>query len=84
MRTETPEAKLETGAGRLHVPRIVDAGRWRVAQRGEAVYWEHARRSLREQARILAEKMVALDQAVAAVPALAECHGQKVLSLIHI
>jgi glycosyltransferase involved in cell wall biosynthesis len=78
MCTETPEAKLETGAGRLHVPRIVDAGRWRVAQRGEAVYWEHARRSLREQARILAEKMVALDQAVAAVPALAECHGQKV------
>jgi glycosyltransferase involved in cell wall biosynthesis len=78
MRTETPEAKLQTGAGRAHLPRVVDAGRWRVAQRGEAVYWEHARRSLREQARILAEKMVALDQAVAAVPALAECHGQKV------
>jgi glycosyltransferase involved in cell wall biosynthesis len=78
MRFETTDVKSEPGAGRARLPRVVDAGRWRVAQRGEAVYWEHARRSLREQARILAEKMVALDRAVAAVPALAECHGQKV------
>jgi glycosyltransferase involved in cell wall biosynthesis/SAM-dependent methyltransferase len=60
------------------VSRGVDAGRWRVAQLGEAIYWEHARRSLGEQARILAEKMAALDRALAAVPALAECDGQKV------
>jgi glycosyltransferase involved in cell wall biosynthesis len=78
MRFETTDVKSESGAGRVRLPRVVEAGRWRVAQRGEAVYWEHARRSLREQARILAEKMVALDRAVAAVPALAECHGQKV------
>jgi glycosyltransferase involved in cell wall biosynthesis/SAM-dependent methyltransferase len=75
MRLETVEAKSE---GRARLPRVVDAGRWRAAQRGEAAYWEHARRSLREQARILAEKMVALDQAIAAVPALLECHGKKV------
>jgi len=78
MRFETTDVKSEPGAGRARLPRVVDAGRWRVAQRGEAIYWEHARRSLREQARILAEKMVALDQAIAAVPALTECHGQKV------
>jgi alpha-maltose-1-phosphate synthase len=78
MRFETTDVKSEPGAGRARLPRLVDAGRWRVAQRGEAVYWEHTRRSLREQARILAEKMAALDRAVAAVPALAEFHGQKV------
>jgi alpha-maltose-1-phosphate synthase len=78
MRLEIPEVKSASIAGRARVPRAVDAGRWRAAQRGEAAYWEHTRRSLREQARILAEKMVALDQAIAAVPALPECHGKKV------
>ena len=78
MRSETTDVKSDSRLSGARLPRVVDAGRWRVAQRGEAVYWEHARRSLREQARILAEKMVALDQAIAAVPALTECHGQKV------
>jgi glycosyltransferase involved in cell wall biosynthesis/SAM-dependent methyltransferase len=78
MPLEVPELKFETAPRRARMPREVDAGRWRTAQRGEAVYWERARRSLREQARILAEKMVALDQAVAAVPELLVCHGQKV------
>ncbi|MGB6432238.1 MAG: class I SAM-dependent methyltransferase, partial [Candidatus Acidiferrales bacterium] len=78
MRFETPEMKSEAIPGPAHLILAVDAGRWRIAQRGEAIYWEHARRSLREQARILAEKVVALDQAVAAVPELLGCDGQKV------
>ncbi|MGB6198960.1 MAG: glycosyltransferase [Candidatus Acidiferrales bacterium] len=78
MRVEIPELKVESAMGGARLPRVVDAGRWRIAQRGEAAYWEHVRRSLREQARILAEKIAALDLAIAAVPALLECHGQKV------
>jgi starch synthase len=78
MPLEIGETNRDVALGHAYAAGEINAARWHVAQRGEAVYWEHARRSLREQARILAEKMVALDQAIAAVPAVLECHGQKV------
>ena len=56
----------------------VSAARWRAAQAGEAQYWEHARSSLREQARILAEKFAAVDQVTEAVPELCSVRGQRV------
>src|SRR6202167_4645014 len=78
MPLEIDESNREATPSRAEPAIGANAVRWRAAQRGEAVYWEHARGSLREQARILAEKMVALDQAIAAVPTLLECHGPKV------
>ncbi len=76
-RSRSPRSTGESPSGR-GVVRAATEARWNAAQAGEARYWELARNSLREQARILAEKMTALEHALEAVPDLRACHGQKV------
>jgi alpha-maltose-1-phosphate synthase len=82
MQTETQGSRSQHSTGERSpgrgAVRAATAARWKIAQAGEARYWEHARSSLREQARILAEKLAALDQVTEAVPDLMACHGQKV------
>jgi starch synthase len=80
MHTGTHKSQSQNSAGESSSGRRAARAamaRWKIAQTGEAQYWEHARGSLREQARILAEKLAALDQALEAVPDLRGCHGRK-------